>query len=183
MKITHRGTDAVLFELEAGTIRQCVEAAVSARANLEGAYLVGAYLRGANLGGANLRGANLEGANLRGAYLVGANLGGAYLRGAYLRGANLRGANLGGAYLRGANLIDSGEDSRGYRFVGHQWLDDVWVKAGCRYFSLPDAWAHWREAHADEPAVRADCLARVALIETVARARGWVVEETTEAAS
>jgi uncharacterized protein YjbI with pentapeptide repeats len=62
-------TGSVLFTLECGSLKLCVEAAVEAGANLDGANL-----RGANLDGANLRGANLDGANLRGANLDGAKL-------------------------------------------------------------------------------------------------------------
>ena len=69
-EIKHRTTGAVLFALECESLRACVEAAVTADANLKGAYLTGAYLRGANLTGANLTGANLEGAYLAGADLI-----------------------------------------------------------------------------------------------------------------
>jgi hypothetical protein len=65
----------VLFSLECGSLKLCIEAAASKGANLGGANLRDAYL-----GGANLRDANLRDANLGGAYLGGAYLGGAYLR-------------------------------------------------------------------------------------------------------
>jgi hypothetical protein len=100
-EIKNRITE-VLFSLECGSHKLCVEAAVKQRANLSGAYLSGAYLRGAYLGGAYLSGADLRGAYLSGAYLSGADLSGADLRGADLRGADLRGADLRGADLRGA---------------------------------------------------------------------------------
>ena len=94
LQIKNRWTGSVLFkyEKEDNTIKDTVEAAVAARANLGGANLGDADLRGANLRGANLRGADLGGANLRGADLRGADLGGAYLGGADLGGADLRGA-------------------------------------------------------------------------------------------
>jgi len=119
IEIKHRLTGAIMFELECGSLRLAVEAAVKSGAYLGGAHLGGAHLGGAYLGGANLhdanlrdanlRGANLRGANLRdadllGADLRGADLGGAYLGGAYLGGAHLRGAHLGGALLGGADL-------------------------------------------------------------------------------
>jgi len=87
-QIKSRYDESVLFECEAASIREAVETACKARANLYGANLKGANLYGANLEGANLEGANLEGAYLKGAYLEGANL----------KGANLKGANLEGAY-------------------------------------------------------------------------------------
>jgi hypothetical protein len=125
-EIKHRYTGNVLFELECGNLRSCLEAAVKSgadlsRANLSGAdlsraNLSGAYLSRANLSGAYLYGANLSGANLSGADLYGANLYRAYLPGANLSGANLSGANLYGAYLPGANLY--GADLYGANLSG-----------------------------------------------------------------
>lgn len=68
MKILHKNTGKVLYEVEGDTLRA--------------AYLRGADLRGANLEGANLEDANLREADLRGAYLRDANLRGTYLEGA-----------------------------------------------------------------------------------------------------
>ena len=64
--IKHRYTDAVLYTGGGESLRDVVEAAVRARANLTGANLTGAYLDGASLARANLDGANLDGA-----YLIG----------------------------------------------------------------------------------------------------------------
>ena len=117
LQIKHRYTGAALFEYESGlTMRQALEKATDAKADLYGANLGGANLRGANLGGANLGGANLRGADLGGANLGGADLRGANLRGANLYGANLRGANLRGADLYGANL--HGADLGGANLYG-----------------------------------------------------------------
>ena len=174
-KILHRFSGAVLFECEAGSLKACVEIAISNGADLGGAYLGGAYLGGANLGGAYLRGANSGGANLGGADLGGANLSGADLGGANLGGANLggaylRGANLGGAYLGGASVIDAGQDSRGYRFVAVKQESDWSIYAGCRAFTcIADAWAHWQERH--DGALQAEVHAKLKLIEAVIAAR------------
>ena len=92
IEIKNQYSGQTIFEGEFEGLKEALEAAVKAGANLRGANL-----EGANLWGANLRGANLEGANLCGANLEGANL----------RGANLRGANLEGANLWGANLSQS----------------------------------------------------------------------------
>ena len=78
--INHRHTGAVLFTHETTDERQAsglamrdaLEAAVSARANLSGADLSWADLSGANLSGADLSGANLSWADLSGADLSGA---------------------------------------------------------------------------------------------------------------
>lgn len=86
-QIKHRFTDAVLFEQEGSgrSLRNTLESAVRAGANL-----CGANLDGANLCGANLRGANLRGADLRGANLCGANLCGEILKRTPLTVAGLR---------------------------------------------------------------------------------------------
>ena len=93
--IRRRWTADVLYEHQTTDERQAsglamrdaLEAATKARANLAGAYLAGAYLDDADLAGANLDDADLRGANLRGAYLVRANLAGAKgPRGAALAG-------------------------------------------------------------------------------------------------
>ena len=107
IEIKHRFTGAVLCEFEAVNIKDCLQQAVNAGANLIDANLRGANLSDANLRDANLLGANLSGANLRDANLLGANLSGANLRDANLLGANLSGANLRGANLSGANLRDA----------------------------------------------------------------------------
>ncbi len=83
-EIKNRFTGDLIFGLEIGSMKLCVEASLRS---------------GADLYGANLRGANLSGADLYGADLCGADL-----REANLSGANLRGANLSGADLYGANL-------------------------------------------------------------------------------
>ena len=108
IEIKNRFTDAVICRSEtAETIRQAVEEAVNAKANLRGADLRGADLSDADLSGADLRYADLRGANLRRAILSAANLSYADLRYADLSGANLRGADLSGANLSDANLSDA----------------------------------------------------------------------------
>jgi hypothetical protein len=100
MKIINRYTDKVIFENDAQTMRETVEAAVKAGADLRGADLSGAYLSGADL-----RGADLSGADLSGAYLSDADL-----RRADLRGADLRDADLSRAYLSGTCLAPALHD-------------------------------------------------------------------------
>ena len=191
IEIKHRDTGAVVWSSEHPSLSEALTAAVAERANLRGADLGDANLRGANLGdadlgGANLGGANLGGANLGDANLRGANLGGAYLRGAnlggaYLGGANLGGANLGDANLGDANLIDAGVDVRGYRFVAVRPISDKpWIFAGCRAFTdVPSAITHWQNSKPEEGRDPQECLAKIALIEAVAKSRGWLKEEPT----
>ena len=94
MKIKHRYTGAILYEDGAATIKETVEAAVKAEANLTRANLTEADLTRADLTGANLAEANLTRANLAEANLAEANLTGANLTGANLTEANLTGARL-----------------------------------------------------------------------------------------
>ena len=76
IEIKCRFSGSVLFSHDTEKNNLCitVEAAVTAGANLSGAYLSGAYLSGANLSGAYLSGANLSGAYLDGERLTKAPL-------------------------------------------------------------------------------------------------------------
>ncbi len=127
-----------LAEINAATpaierIKVAIEMAVKARTNLAradlaGANLADAYLARADLAGANLAGANLAGANLADAYLARANLAGATWR---------EGVKLNCAPVKEATRSD------GYRFLLLD-CDLGWrVSAGCRFFSLEEAWRHW----------------------------------------
>ena len=125
-------------------------------ADLSDADLSDADLSRADLSDADLSGADLSGADLSGADLSSTNLRGANLRGANLSSTNLRGANLSGAYLNGAGLgktclVDGGQRSDGYRFVG--LVDDgvLQIYAGCRSLSVTKAWAHWTETRGGTP--------------------------------
>jgi hypothetical protein len=60
IEIRHRFTDNVMFARDAENMREAIEKAVSAGANLARANLAGAYLAGANLAGANLDGETLS---------------------------------------------------------------------------------------------------------------------------
>ena len=60
IKIKHRFSGDVLFEVETTSLKLSVEMAVTEKANLRGANLRGANLTGADLTGANLRGADLD---------------------------------------------------------------------------------------------------------------------------
>ena len=141
-------------------------------ADLRNADLQGAYLQGANLRNANLQGANLQGADLQDAYLQGANLRNANLQGADLRNADFRGADFRGADLQGAYLIDGGQRSDGYRFVGWIRDDALMIRAGCRNLTL----AEYREHNAsrDNAALRDETTAILDHIERVATIRELV---------
>ena len=86
-----------------------------------------------------------------GADLSRADLSRADLSGADLSGADLRGADLRGADLSYTCLIDGGQRSDGYRFVG--WVKDgvLQIRAGCRSLAIDAAWEHWRKTRADTP--------------------------------
>ena len=93
------GSGILLYEADTNSLRECVEKAARAGANLSRANL-----SRANLFGANLYEANLSMANLSGAYLSMANLSRANLSMADLSRANLSRANLSMANLSMANL-------------------------------------------------------------------------------
>ena len=152
------------------------------RADLSGADLRGAYLSEADLSGADLRGADLTLADLTGADLSEANLTRADLSGAYLTGANLTGADLTLADLRVANLrvaclIDGGQRSDGWRFVG--WIKDgvLQIRAGaCRNFTISEARQHWARTRGGTP-LGDETMAILDHIETVAKIRKLVDRE------
>ena len=73
-EIKNRWNDSVLFSLECGSLKMCVEAAVLAEVSLRGANLRYADLRYADLRGADLRYADLRGSDLRGSNLSDADL-------------------------------------------------------------------------------------------------------------
>jgi len=83
--------------------------------------------------GANLRFANLRFADLQDANLQRANLQDANLQRANLQRANLRGANL--QHCNGVRYACLGN----YQMLLHEGM----VHAGCRYFTIEQAKAHW----------------------------------------
>jgi len=183
--ILNRFTGAVQFTAEIDCdgdapvslkVGASVRWAVENGASLDGASLVGASLRnasldGASLDGASLRNASLDGASLRNASLRNASLDGASLRNASLDGASLVDASLDGARLVGASLVDGGQRSDGYRFVG--WIRDgvLQIRAGCRNFSVTEAWEHWKRTRGGTP-LGDETSAILTHIETVAKIRG-----------
>ena len=143
IEIKCRFSGSVLFthEAEGNTLKLTVEAAVQARANLDGANLDGAYLAGANLDGANLDGANLDGANLD-----GANLAGAYLDGANLDGETLTKAPLSLLNLTWPVLITEGYMRIGCQRHTHAEWDGFTADEIERMESrAADFWNQWRD--------------------------------------
>ena len=184
MEITHRFTGAILYTSETATsVKELLIEAIGQSAdlqganlrgaNLRGANLQGAYLRDANLRGANLQSANLQGANLRDAHLLGANLQSANLRGANLRGADLQSANLRGANLRGAYLLSCGERLDGYAFYAQLKDDELWIIAGCRYFTHVDAVKHWQNTRGGTQ-LGNESQQLVSNAVSIATIRGWI---------
>ena len=185
-EIRNRYIGAVLFSLECGSLKLCVEAAVAAKADLRDANLCGANLYGADLCGADLRDADLRGANLCGAGLCGADLCDADLCGADLcdadlRDADLREADLCGADLRDADVIDAGQDRRGFRFWAWRKDGATVYRAGCHEWTdFADALAWYGEGYKSN-GDRFECLARLALLRDEA-ARRWPAEAKQAAA-
>ena len=145
---------AELWSGNAASLREALDQAVAARANLAGANLADAYLARANLARANLAGATLARANLERANLADANLADANLAGANLERANLADATLAGATLARANLAGANlADAKGLRYAQGGWLlryswnlvarevGEPRLRYGCEEFSLSD----WNE--------------------------------------
>ncbi len=143
IQIKCRFSARVLFEANVASLKIAVEAAVTARANLDGANLARAYLAGANLARATL-----DGANLAGAYLAGANLARANLARANLDGANLDGANLARAYLAGANLARATLDGANLAGANLAWANLAGAKVNWQSHDLI-AEILWRAAAGD----------------------------------
>ena len=121
------------------------------RADLYGSDLRSSDLRDADLRSADVRDANLYGADMRSSDLRGADLYGADLYNADLRGADVRGANLRDADLYGANLYNATgilalpvAEPRAYRWAAVAHSDGWRITAGCRWFTLDEARAHWQ---------------------------------------
>lgn len=126
--------------------------------------------------GLSVRWALKTNADLVGAYLADANLADANLA-----RANLARANLVGANLARADLIDGGQRSDGYRFVG--WINNnvLQIRAGCRSLNISEARAHWIATRANTP-LGAETMAILDHIEAVARIRGLITDQKSEAA-
>jgi uncharacterized protein YjbI with pentapeptide repeats len=125
-------------------------AEIDAEKSVPASIKLGLAIRWAHHNGASLVGANLIGARLDRASLDGANLDSARLDRASLVGANLDGASLVGARLDGARLgnqwiVQGATRSDGYAFFLQKLTADEepMIKAGCRYFTLAQAKAHW----------------------------------------
>lgn len=159
-----------------------VRYAVLDGANLTEANLSRANVCWASMAGADLTDANLYQADVRWADLNGAKLTQADLHWADLSSANMHGVNLSGALLEGTNLydakgvVDLGLETnplRRFRWVVVLPADATgqsMIKAGCRWYTLEDARAHWGAAwYADNrsPQVVAESRARLAFAEAL----------------
>ena len=128
-----------------------------------------------------------EGASLRvkaGLALQWAYKSDAVLRGADLSGADLRDADLRDAVLRGASLILAGADARGYEFylTADKNARQIVIRAGCRrWVTFDEARAHFTQGYTSNGDVP-EIMAKLALLETVARERGYLATMTAEAA-
>ena len=149
------------------------------RVDLAGVDLAGANLAGVDLAGANLSWANLSWANLSRVDLSGADLSGANLSRVDLAGVDLAGANLAGANLSWANLSRAGLRVIGGRSDGHQFYlhkmpeGPPMLRAGCRFFTLAAARAHWTARRAGT-LLGDESLALCDHAERMAKIAGWL---------
>ena len=118
-------------------------------------------------------------ARLRGADLSGTVLRDADLSGAVLRDADLSGAVLRDADLSGAKVIFAGVDARSYEFylTAGAAPNDIVIRAGCRrWVTFTEARAHFTQGYASNGNVL-EILAKIDLLESVAKSRGYVTAE------
>ena len=131
-EIKSRWSGDVLFSLECGSWKICVEAALKSGADLNGADLSSANLNGADLYGANLSSANLRGADLKdvkNATLVLAQTQITPQEGAFVGWKKLRGGEIARLVIPHDALRFNSYGSRKCRaskvFVHEMWKDGV----------------------------------------------------------
>ena len=129
--------------------RAKLDNSVVSYANLEGANLMEASLRNTNVHGSILSKANLARAWLIRTQFVFAVLENANLHGVELMDVNFSKTNLTGTEYKGVALgrcgaVAQAKRSDRYNFQLMHCADGKWrVMAGCRWFTLPQAWKHW----------------------------------------
>ena len=117
---------------------------------------------------------DLAGADLAGADLAGADLSGANLSWANLSRVDLAGANLSGANLSRAGLRVIGGRSDGHQFYLHKMPEGPpMLRAGCRFFTLAAARAHWTARRAGT-LLGDESLALCDHAERMAKIAGWL---------
>lgn len=80
------------------------------------------------------------------------------------------GADLRGADFSGADLISLGQRSDGYDFFAQIKEGEIWIKAGCRYFTITEARKHWEDTRGGTK-LGDESLARLALAEQLVSIR------------
>ena len=142
IQIKHRITGVVLFEGESGmTMRQVLEQATTAKADLRFAELSFADLRSADLSYANLSFADLSFADLSFANLSSANL----------RSADLSYANLSGKKLVGERPFFSIGPVGSRSDYIQAWITDsgLMIRAGCFYGTKAEFESKLTDKHGD----------------------------------
>ena len=106
--------------------------------------------------------------------LSGVDLAGANLSGADLSRANLSGVNLSGVNLSRAGLRAIGGRSDGHQFYLHKMPEGPpMLRAGCRFFTLAAARAHWTARRAGT-LLGDESLALCDHAERMAKIAGWL---------
>jgi len=83
--------------------------------------------------------------------------------------------NFDPASVYDSSIINAGPDSRGFYFIAIRHDTTPMIAAGCRWLPLAEAYAHWSNRHPSKPALHAECLAKLDLISTIAKARDWSI--------
>lgn len=131
---------------------------------LSGGKFTGADFTGVDLSYASLRGTDFTDAKLTGANLYCCDLNTTIVAGADLTGTYLSDAGIEETDFTGCKgIVDAGTDPRGYRFIGVAGEDGAWmVKAGCRWFTLDEARAHWGHKSNDDAMDRVERIVALA---------------------
>ena len=85
------------------------------------------------------------------------------------------------ADLADANLVDGGQRSDGFRFIGWVKSGELMIRAGCRNLTISEAREHWQETRGGT-ALGAETMAILDHIEAVAKVRGLLGASQAEAA-
>lgn len=137
--------------------------------SLAGIDFQGIVLNGADLSNCNFNGADLRGAQLRGCDLTDAAFDSSRMNNCDVTGANLTDTSFSHVEAReivGVIMLCELDD---FFMYGYRDANEVTrIRCGCRDFDIPGAHEHW-----DRAPGRSEIRAGVALIEAVAKNRGW----------
>lgn len=135
-------------------------------ADFKNAYLDSACFDGASLAYANFAAAILDNAVFHYSYLQDANFCNAQLRNTEFKHTPF-------TYTKG--IIDGGQRRDGYRFLAVRHDDGIRFAAGCRWFTIKEAYEHWEHKRGGT-SLGDETFARLEMMERIARRYGWPID-------